>query len=110
LPSSQLGWVAEEALAFGLYAALVAPLFDDTIRVATNHGGDSDSTAFIAGQLYGAWKGMDGPPHRLGPSSRDLDPALDLIGRLERTGQLAASRSIRGGWKEAVGRPTSDKW
>jgi ADP-ribosylglycohydrolase len=62
LPSSQLGWVAEEALAFGLYAALVAPLFDDTIRVATNHGGDSDSTAFIAGHSTARGRAWTGRP------------------------------------------------
>lgn len=51
------GWVGEEALAIGVYAAFVADDFAHAMRVAANHDGDSDSTASIAGQLYGAWKG-----------------------------------------------------
>ncbi|HEV2081796.1 MAG TPA: ADP-ribosylglycohydrolase family protein [Brevundimonas sp.] len=51
------GWVGEEALAIGVYAAFVADDFADAMKIAANHDGDSDSTASIAGQLYGAWKG-----------------------------------------------------
>jgi ADP-ribosyl-[dinitrogen reductase] hydrolase len=80
------GWVGEEALAIGLYAALVAPSFEDAIRIAANHSGDSDSTASIAGQLYGAWTGADELPHRWVCRLDALDPLLDLIGRLIRGG------------------------
>ncbi len=52
------GWVAEEALAIGIYAALVGDDLADVIAIAANHDGDSDSTASIAGQIYGAWKGV----------------------------------------------------
>jgi ADP-ribosylglycohydrolase len=52
------GWVAEEALAIGIYAALVGDDLADVIAIAANHNGDSDSTASIAGQIYGAWKGI----------------------------------------------------
>ncbi|MBW1891199.1 MAG: ADP-ribosylglycohydrolase family protein, partial [Deltaproteobacteria bacterium] len=39
------GWVAEEALAIGVYCALVAGSdFQKGITLAVNHGGDSDST------------------------------------------------------------------
>lgn len=76
------GWVGEEALAIGLYAALVAPSFEAAIRIAANHSGDSDSTASIAGQLYGVWKGLDGLPHRWVRPVDVLDPLLDLIARL----------------------------
>jgi ADP-ribosylglycohydrolase len=55
------GWVAEEALAIGLYGALVGgPLFDRGVLTAVNHSGDSDSTGSIAGQLLGAVQG-EGP-------------------------------------------------
>jgi ADP-ribosyl-[dinitrogen reductase] hydrolase len=74
--------VGEEALAIGLYAALVAPSFEAAIRIAANHSGDSDSTASIAGQLYGVWKGLDGLPHRWARSVDVLDPLLELIARL----------------------------
>jgi len=56
------GWVGEEALAVGLYAALVGRSFEDVCKIAANHDGDSDSTASIAGQLYGAWKGLSSLP------------------------------------------------
>lgn len=60
-----LGWVAEEALAVALYAVLVteaaavSPVdhFLAAVRLAANHGGDSDSTASIAGNILGALHG-----------------------------------------------------
>lgn len=53
------GWVAEEALAIGIYAALSATDFSSGIRFAVNHGGDSDSTGSIAGNLLGAALGIN---------------------------------------------------
>jgi len=51
------GWIAEEALAIGLYAALTGSTFSEVVRIGANHDGDSDSTASIAGQLHGAAHG-----------------------------------------------------
>ncbi len=56
------GWIAEEALAIGLYAALVAPDLPTGLRWAVNHSGDSDSTGSIAGNLLGAALGLDALP------------------------------------------------
>jgi ADP-ribosylglycohydrolase len=56
------GWVAEEALAIGVYAALVAETFADGVLLAVNHGGDSDSTGAIAGNLLGTLHGIDAIP------------------------------------------------
>lgn len=56
------GWVAEEALAMGLYAALVAQDVRDGLLLAVNHSGDSDSTGSIAGQLMGAMHGEEAIP------------------------------------------------
>lgn len=65
------GWVAEEALAVGIYAVLAtAPAttaaaaspeehFRAAIAVAVNHSGDSDSTASIAGNILGAHYGEE---------------------------------------------------
>jgi len=53
------GWVGEEALAIGLYAAMTADSFAKCLEIASNHSGDSDSTASIAGQLFGAKFGLD---------------------------------------------------
>lgn len=57
-----LGWVGEEALALGLFAALHARDFREAVTLAANHDGDSDSTASIAGQLWGAAHGAGGIP------------------------------------------------
>jgi ADP-ribosylglycohydrolase len=38
----------------GPYAALAGDSFAETLAIAANHDGDSDSTASIAGHLYGA--------------------------------------------------------
>jgi ADP-ribosylglycohydrolase len=51
------GWIAEEALAIALYCALSAPDFRSGVVLAVNHGGDSDSTGSMAGQLLGAMYG-----------------------------------------------------
>ena len=48
------GWVAEEALAIAIFCALAAPDLPSGLRLAVNHGGDSDSTGAIAGNLLGA--------------------------------------------------------
>ena len=57
------GNVGEEALAIALYAVLMGGSYVEAVRIATNHDGDSDSTASIAGQLWGAWKGLMEIPH-----------------------------------------------
>lgn len=56
------GWVGEEALAIGLYACLRATQFTEALQIAANHSGDSDSTASIAGQIWGAFHGSHGIP------------------------------------------------
>ena len=58
------GFVAEEALAMGLYCALSARDFEDGVILAVNHSGDSDSTGSIAGNLLGAAAGLEAIPDR----------------------------------------------
>jgi ADP-ribosylglycohydrolase len=58
------GWVAEEALAIGLYCALVADDLEHGPALAVNHGGDSDSTGAIAGNLLGVLHGSKAIPPR----------------------------------------------
>lgn len=59
------GWVAEEALAIGVYCALAfADDFAGGVRLAVNHGGDSDSTGSITGNLLGAALGASAIPRR----------------------------------------------
>jgi ADP-ribosyl-[dinitrogen reductase] hydrolase len=57
------GWVAEEALAIGVYCALAGgDDFAAGTRLAVNHSGDSDSTGAIAGNLLGALLGVSAIP------------------------------------------------
>ena len=58
------GWIAEEALAIALYASLAAPDFTSGVLLAVNHDGDSDSTGAMAGNLLGAWHGIDNVPRK----------------------------------------------
>jgi len=58
-----LGWIAEEALAIGVYCALAAGKdFKKGIVLAVNHDGDSDSTGAITGNLLGALLGTTAIP------------------------------------------------
>lgn len=56
------GWIAEEALAISIYCALVAKDFGTGVRLAVNHGGDSDSTGALTGQLLGCLWGVQAVP------------------------------------------------
>lgn len=58
------GWVAEEALAIGVWCALTADSLEDGVIRAVNHSGDSDSTGLIAGHLLGIEYGAAAIPAR----------------------------------------------
>ena len=58
------GWVAEQALAIGVYCALVARSFEHGVLLAVNHSGDSDSTGAITGNILGAALGAEAIPPR----------------------------------------------
>lgn len=56
------GWVAEEALAIALFCALKAESFEQGVLLAVNHGGDSDSTGSMTGNLLGLLHGRSAIP------------------------------------------------
>ncbi len=58
------GWTGEEALAIALYCVLRARSFEEGVLLAVNHGGDSDSTGSIAGNLLGLLLGVAAIPAR----------------------------------------------
>ena len=58
------GWIAEEALGIAVYCALVARDFRHGVLLAVNHGGDSDSTGSMTGNLLGAALGAGALPSR----------------------------------------------
>ncbi|WP_066913634.1 ADP-ribosylglycohydrolase family protein [Millisia brevis] len=62
------GWIAEEAFAMGLYAALVHSgpgEVLDALSLAVTHSGDSDSTGAICGNILGALHGESALPPEL---------------------------------------------
>ncbi|WP_427892499.1 ADP-ribosylglycohydrolase family protein [Kribbella sp. GL6] len=62
------GWIAEEALAIAMYAALAYPepdQFLDALALAVTHSGDSDSTGAICGNILGALHGETALPAEL---------------------------------------------
>lgn len=57
------GWVGEETLAIAIYCALKYPKdFEKAVTVAVNHGGDSDSTGSVTGNILGTALGLDAIP------------------------------------------------
>jgi ADP-ribosyl-[dinitrogen reductase] hydrolase len=56
------GWTAEEAVAIAVYCALVGRDFQDSVMLAVNHSGDSDSTGALAGNLRGTLDGVNAIP------------------------------------------------
>lgn len=54
------GWLGHDCLAIALYAIRCAPNDPvEAVRIAVNHGGDSDSTGSVAGAIAGAIHGPD---------------------------------------------------
>ncbi len=57
------GWVGEETLAIALYCACkYSNDFDRALIASVNHGGDSDSTGAVTGNILGASLGLAGIP------------------------------------------------
>ena len=71
------GWVAEEAIAIAIYCALKhIDSFDDAVVAAVNHGGDSDTTGAITGNIMGALLGYDAIPEEF---KHNLELEEDLL-------------------------------
>ncbi|QXJ21603.1 ADP-ribosylglycohydrolase family protein [Actinomadura graeca] len=56
------GWTGEEAIAIAVYAALAPGGAGARVRLAVTHGGDSDSTGAICGNILGARHGAGAFP------------------------------------------------
>jgi len=95
------GFVAEEALAIGLYAALQASGFEQGVLVAVNHSGDSDSTGSIAGNLLGLALGEHAIPARWLAKLELRDVVEQVADDLHRhfgTGGVACAGGQCGSW------------
>ena len=95
------GWVAEEALAIAVYCCLKhEDDFAAAVTAAVNHGGDSDSTGAIAGNIMGALCGYSRIPRNYLEhleAKESLDRlALELAE--EKGKEKVWGRVKRGGW------------
>ena len=94
------GWVAEETLAIAVYAALRhATDFSAAVEAAVNHGGDSDSTGAVCGNIMGALLGIDA-----------IDPALVEGVELSATILQVADDLCRDGKPDEFGQRHDDAW
>ena len=78
------GWVADEALAIAVYCSVRYDSdFEKAVIAAVNHGGDSDSTGAVTGNILGAHLGIKAIPEKFltGLELRDtiLEIADDLF-------------------------------
>lgn len=79
------GWVAEETLAIALYCCLKYEKdFSKAICAAVNHGGDSDSTGAVTGNILGALLGYDKIPQKWKENLECSDVILEIADDLWR--------------------------
>lgn len=77
------GWVAEETLAIAIFSALRhIDDFKACMICAVNHGGDSDSTGAVAGNIIGAILGYNAIPKEFKRHLQFRDLTLDTTDKL----------------------------
>ncbi|MFB9661468.1 ADP-ribosylglycohydrolase family protein [Glycomyces mayteni] len=76
------GWVAEEALAIAVYCLLGTDDVRDGLVASVSHGGDSDSTGAILGNLYGAAYGHAALPREWASQVEGREVIAALAGLL----------------------------
>jgi hypothetical protein len=102
------GWVAEQALAIAVCAALVAEDdFELAMRVSVHHSGDSDSTGAVCGTIVGALLGVEAlPVDRL--AELKLREVLQQMA-LDCVAEFGGPEFGMGGDQDA-GQPTDEDW
>ena len=95
------GWVAEETLAIGLLCALrYQGDFAGAIAAASNHNGDSDSTAAVAGTIIGAQIGYEVIPHRFVDPLELREAIVEIADDLSTgCGHLSEYRPVDPAWE-----------
>ena len=79
------GWVAEETLAIAIFSVIRhIDDFDGCMICAVNHGGDSDSTGAVAGNIIGAIVGYDAIPKKFTDTLQLRDLIVDVADKLAR--------------------------
>lgn len=88
------GWCGHEALAVAVYCALkYVDDFDGAMIASVNHGGDSDSTGAITGNILGACLGLSGIPEKYTQNLELLDVITEMAEDLYYGCQLALNSS-----------------
>lgn len=73
------GWVAEETLAIAIYCSLKYPNdIEKALIAAVNHGGDSDSTGAVTGNILGASLGAEKIPQKYVDTLELRDVILEI--------------------------------
>lgn len=84
------GWVAEETLAIAVYCALkYSDDFKKGIIASVNHGGDSDSTGAVTGNILGASLGYDAVPEQFIKNLELKDVIIELAEDLHHDCQIS---------------------
>lgn len=79
------GWVAEETLAIALYCAIrYFDNFEQALIASVNHGGDSDSTGAVTGNILGAAIGYTALPQHFKDNLEQVDVILHMADDLYR--------------------------
>ena len=73
------GWTAEDALSIALYACLCTKNFDEGLQIALLHGGDSDSTGAIAGNMLGLIEPAAALRHRFAATIECVDVITRMV-------------------------------
>ena len=90
-----LGWVGEEALAISIYCSLKYQSdFIKAVCTAVNHGGDSDSTGAITGQILGTMLGYSALPKSWLSKLELFDVIMELSNDLYEGCHMQASSSF----------------
>lgn len=83
------GWVAEETLAIAIFSVIRhIDDFNGCMICAVNHGGDSDSTGAVAGNIIGAILGYDAIPEKF---TKSIQLKLLIISMADNLTQYADS-------------------
>jgi ADP-ribosylglycohydrolase len=79
------GWVGEETLAIALYCAIrYFDNFEQALIASVNHGGDSDSTGAVTGNILGAAIGYTALPQHFKDNLEQVDVILHMADDLYR--------------------------
>ena len=95
------GWVAEEALAIGIYCALHHQWdFKPGVLEAVNITGDSDSTGSIAGNILGILNGENGIPEKWRKNLREYRIVSQIADDLHTSYETDAEGNVSSNWRE----------